>query len=64
MIKIRLKKSLIGFNEKQRRTVKSLGLGRVGSVVVQEENPVILGMIKKVPHLLDVEKLEDPVEGK
>lgn len=63
MIKITLKRSVIGFDEKQRRTVKSLGLGRVGSVVVQEETPVILGMIRKVPHLLEVERLEAPVEG-
>lgn len=64
MIKIRLKRSVIGFNVKQKRTVKALGLGRVGSVVVQEETPVILGMIRKVPHLLEVEQLEDPVEAK
>ncbi|MEN6520837.1 MAG: 50S ribosomal protein L30 [Armatimonadota bacterium] len=63
MIKITLKRSVIGFNEKQRKTVQSLGLGRVGSAVVHEETPVILGMIRKVPHLLSVERLEDPVEG-
>ena len=62
MIKITLKRSVIGFNEKQRRTVRSLGLGRVGSVVVQEESPVILGMIRIVTHLLDVERLAEPVE--
>jgi large subunit ribosomal protein L30 len=63
MIRIRLKRSVIGFNEKQRRTVRSLGLTRVGSVVVQEESPAILGMIRSVPHLLEVERLEEPVEG-
>jgi large subunit ribosomal protein L30 len=64
MIKIRLKRSVIGFDKTQKRTVKALGLGRVGSVVVQEESPSILGMIKKIPHLLAVERLEEPVEGK
>jgi large subunit ribosomal protein L30 len=64
MIKITLKRSLIGFNEKQRRTVRGLGLGRVGSVVIQEESPAILGMVRKVPHLLQVERLAEPVEGK
>ena len=63
MIKITLRRSVIGFNQNQRRTVRALGLGKVGSVVVQEESPVILGMIRKVPHLLQVEKLEEPVEG-
>jgi len=64
MIKVTLKRSVIGFSERQRRTVRSLGLGRVGSSVVHEETPVILGMIRKVPHLLEVERLEEPVEGK
>jgi len=62
MIKITLKKSVIGFNQKQRRTAESLGLRRVGSVVVQEETPVILGMIRKIPHLVEVEYLAEPVE--
>jgi large subunit ribosomal protein L30 len=63
MIRITLKRSVIGFNERQRRTVRSLGLRRVGSVVVQEESPAILGMIRSVPHLLKVERLEEAVEG-
>jgi len=64
MIKITLKRSVIGYDKTQRMTVKSLGLGRVGSSVVQEETPVILGMIRKIPHLLTVEQLEAPAEGK
>jgi large subunit ribosomal protein L30 len=62
MIRITLKRSGIGFNEKQRRTVRALGLRRVGSVVVHNESPAILGMIGKVPHLLEVERLEDAME--
>jgi large subunit ribosomal protein L30 len=64
MIKITLKRGLAGYNEKQRRTARSLGLGRVGSVVVQAETDDILGMIRKIPHLVEVERLEEPVEGK
>lgn len=64
MIKITLKRSVIGYEKSQGRTVKALGLGKVGSVVVQEETPVILGMIRKIPHLLEVEQLGDPVEVK
>lgn len=62
MIKITLKRSVIGFNETQRRTARALGLGRVGSAVVQEESPTIMGMVKKIPHLLAVERLAEPVE--
>ncbi len=63
MIKITLKRSVIGFDKTQKKTVKSLGLGRVGSSVVQEESDAINGMIRKVRHLLAVEKLQEPVEG-
>jgi len=64
MLKITLTRSLIGFNKKQRATVRALGLGRLGSSCLQADSPQILGMIKKIPHLLTVERLEDPVEAK
>jgi large subunit ribosomal protein L30 len=64
MLKITLKKSVIGCNQKQRGTVKALGLGKVGSSAIQAESPVILGMVRKVPHLLHVEHLNEPVEAK
>ncbi len=64
MLKVTLKKSVIGYNKRQRATVKALGLGRVGSSVVQAESPAVMGMIAKVPHLLTVETLQDPVEEK
>lgn len=64
MIKITLKKSVIGFDKTQKRTVKALGLGKIGSSVVQTENPAVLGMVRKVNHLLEVEQLEEPVEAK
>ena len=64
MLKVTLKKSVIGYNKRQRATVKALGLGKVGSSVLQSESPSILGMIKKVPHLLEVETLAEPVEAK
>lgn len=64
MLKITLKNSVIGYNKRQRATVKALGLGKVGSSVVQSENDCVKGMIKKVGHLLEVEELSDPVEVK
>ena len=63
MLKITLKRSVIGFDKTQRRTVRALGLGKIGSKVVQADSPAILGMINKIPHLLQVERLEEPVEG-
>ena len=64
MLKITLKKSVIGFNKRQRATVKALGLGKISSSVLQEDSPAILGMIRKVTHLLNVETLAEPVEAK
>ena len=64
MLKVTLKKSVIGYNKRQRATVKALGLGKISSSVLQEDSPAILGMIRKVTHLVDVRTLADPVEAK
>ncbi|MEM5794647.1 MAG: 50S ribosomal protein L30 [Bacillota bacterium] len=58
-LKITLTRSLIGRNEKQRATVKALGLNKMQSSVVQEDTPVIRGMIKKVDFLLTVEEIAE-----
>jgi large subunit ribosomal protein L30 len=54
-IRIRLVRSTIGALPKQRATVRSLGLRKIGSSVEQEASPVILGMVKVVSHLVAVE---------
>jgi large subunit ribosomal protein L30 len=57
-IKIRLIRSTIGVLPKQRATVRSLGLRKIGSTVEQEANPVILGMVRVVSHLVAVEDVK------
>lgn len=57
-LKIKLVKSIIGRPRYQREVVKGLGLRRVNSVVVKNDSPEIWGMVKKIPHLLNVETLE------
>lgn len=54
MIKIALRKSLIGRTEKQRRIIKGLGLRKINSEVIKEKSPEILGMINKVDFMLEV----------
>ena len=54
MIKIALRKSLIGRTEKQRRIIKGLGLRKIDSEVIKEKSPEILGMINKVDFMLEV----------
>ena len=56
-LEITLKRSLIGKAEKQRNTVKSLGLKKVNDVVVREDTPAVRGMIQKVSHMISVKEL-------
>jgi large subunit ribosomal protein L30 len=58
LIKITLVKSLIGIPEKQRKIIRALGLSKRESTVVKEQNPAIDGMIFKVNHLLETERIE------
>ena len=53
---ITLKKSLIGYPEDQRQTVRALGLRRLGHTVSQPDNPSIRGMLNKVSHLVTVDE--------
>jgi len=57
-IKIRLVRSTISALPRQRATVRSLGLGKIGSSVIQEDTPAIMGMVKTVSHLVSYEKIE------
>lgn len=57
-IQVRLIRSTIGRKPPQRRTVKALGLGKINSSVVHEATPSILGMVRAVAHLVEVEETE------
>jgi large subunit ribosomal protein L30 len=50
-LKVKMIGSVIGCPEKQRATVRGLGLRRLHQVVVREDTPMVRGMVKKVPHL-------------
>ncbi len=55
-IKITLTRSLIGYPQDQRRTVRALGLHKIRTFVIKEDTPTIRGMIHKVEHLVKVEE--------
>ncbi len=59
MAKIRVKqvRSKINRPENQKRTLEALGLRKMNQVVEHEATPQIMGMVKKVSHLLEVEEL-------
>jgi len=59
LIKIKLKKSMIGRTQKQRAIIKGLGLRKIDSEVTREERPEIMGMIKKVGFMLQVSDMSD-----
>lgn len=48
-------KSTINKPNRQKLTIKALGLGRINKSVEKELTPQIQGMIKKVDHLVSVE---------
>lgn len=51
-IKIKWVKSAIGFADRQKRTIKALGLTKLQSTVEHEDTPQIRGMIDHVRHLV------------
>ncbi|MBP6978260.1 MAG: 50S ribosomal protein L30 [Bacteroidales bacterium] len=50
-------KSGIGKPERQKRTLKALGIRRIHQTVEVNATPQILGMIEKVRHLVTVEEI-------
>ena len=58
MIKIKLVKSIIGRNQKQRAIVKGLGLTKLNSEVLREDRPEIRGMINKIDFMLNVSEVK------
>jgi large subunit ribosomal protein L30 len=56
-IQVKLVRSVIDRPERQKRTVKSLGLGKINSTAQHESNASILGMVDSVKHLVEVTEL-------
>jgi large subunit ribosomal protein L30 len=54
MIKVKQVKSGIGYNRKQRLSLRGLGLRRMNQVVEVEDTPSVRGMINRVRHLVEV----------
>lgn len=58
-LRITYAKSAIGYSEVQKETIRSLGLRKLNSTVIQDDSPAIRGMVFKVRHLVRVEELGD-----
>ncbi len=59
-LKITLLRSPVACRPKQRRTLRALGLNRIGRTVVHKNTPVLQGMIKTVSFMV---KVEESAEG-
>jgi large subunit ribosomal protein L30 len=57
-LKVTQTRSGIGGKQNHRDTLRSLGLKRIGDVVVKEDRPEIRGMVTTVTHLVSVEEVE------
>jgi large subunit ribosomal protein L30 len=55
-VKIKQVRSAIGQSARHRGTLRALGLGRIGRSVERPESPELAGMLRKVRHLVEVEK--------
>lgn len=55
-IKVKQVRSKINRPIDQKRTLQALGLRKMNQVVEHEGTPQIMGMIRKVSHLVEVEK--------
>jgi large subunit ribosomal protein L30 len=50
------RRSKNGASKRQRDTLRSLGLKRIGQSVQHEDTPQIRGMVDKVRHLVEVDQ--------
>ena len=56
-IKITQVKSIIDRSERQKRTMQALGLTKMNKSIIVEANPAIIGMVRKVNHLVAIETI-------
>ena len=53
-IKIKLTKSPIGRVDNHKKTVKALGLRKIGQIVEKENTPQIRGMIRHIDYMVEI----------
>jgi large subunit ribosomal protein L30 len=55
-LEITLRRSGIGCTQRQRETLRGLGLTRVGKTSVRSDSASLRGMLRKVDHLIEVKE--------
>ncbi len=61
-IRITWTRSAIGRSVKQKRIIEALGLHRLNESVEHDSSPTIMGMVRKVPHLVEVTDVQADAE--
>jgi large subunit ribosomal protein L30 len=56
-LRVQYIKSVIGYSQSQKGTIRALGFRRLGEVVEVDDNEVMRGMVRKVEHLVAVEEI-------
>ena len=63
-LRITLRRSPIGSTPRQRQVLRGLGLRRIDSSVLRQDDPAIRGMVAKVAHMVRVESIAGPEGGR
>lgn len=58
-MKVTQVRSGIGRSQKQKLTIRALGIRKLNQTVIHKDTPQIRGMIEKVRHLVKVEVISD-----
>ncbi len=61
-VRITWTRSAIGRSVKQKRIIEALGLHRLNETVEHDASPTIMGMLAKVPHLVEVNDVQVDAE--
>lgn len=56
-LRITLLRGFVGCTERQRETVRTLGLRKIRQSVVREDTPDVTGAIRSVAHMIKVEEV-------
>ena len=59
IFQVTLVKSPIGYSERQKGTIRALGLRRMNQTVEHVDTPTLRGMLHKVSHLVDIKEVID-----
>ena len=58
-LRITLTKGLVGCTERQRETVRTLGLRKIRQSVVRKDSPEVRGAVRAIAHLVRVEEVHE-----